>query len=177
MGKIPIVPLAVCLSAGLGWAYPAGHHVGDAVGQRIVHAAEAQIGIREKSGRNDGPAVRGYLAYVGLSEGNAWCAAFVSWVFGTSGYASPRTAWSPDLFPVKRRSASLRPGYVYGLYSAEKKRIVHCGITKHTDGDWVLGIEGNTNVHGSAEGDGVYLKRRHKRTIRLVADWMKGGAP
>jgi hypothetical protein len=175
MGKIQIVFVAVCLFVGLGGANPASHHVGEGAGQQVVRTAETQLGVREEKGRNDGPEVRRYLAYVGLPEGNPWCAAFVSWVFGANGYTKPKTAWTPDLFPLKRRCASFKAGNVYGLYSAEKKRIVHCGITKHADGDWVFGIEGNTNVHGSAEGDGVYLKRRHKRTIRLVADWIGGG--
>ncbi|MEJ2903222.1 hypothetical protein WAE58_12340 [Pedobacter panaciterrae] len=37
-------------------------------------------------------------------------------------------------------------------------------------GDFVQTIEGNTNVEGSREGDGVYRQLRHKRTIAKYAD-------
>ncbi|MDQ7949495.1 MAG: peptidoglycan-binding protein [Pedobacter sp.] len=139
--------------------------------------AQSQLGVRELTGRNDGLAVEAYLRYTGLGKGNPWCAAFVSWVYAQGGFARPRTAWSPALFPQNRCVKQIGKGLVYGLYDGHKGRIAHCGIATNGDGDWVVGIEGNTNLAGSAEGDGVYLKRRHRKTIYAIADWLseKGG--
>ena len=62
----------------------------------------AEVGVTERTNRNDGERVAEYLRYTGLGEGYAWCAAFVSWCFSRAGYEAPRTAWSPALFPSKR---------------------------------------------------------------------------
>src|SRR5690606_8681998 len=70
---------------------------------RILAIARAEIGVQERTGRNDGERIGEYLLYTGLNEGHEWCAAFVSWCFGQAGFAEPRTPWSPGLFPQKRR--------------------------------------------------------------------------
>ncbi|WP_316811349.1 peptidoglycan-binding protein [Pedobacter heparinus] len=109
---------------------------------------------------------------MGIKAPAAWCSAWLSWVFGQAGYKQPRTAWSPALFPASRLVAAPRPGIVYGLYFASLKRIAHCGITERIQGDFIVGLEGNTNLAGSREGDGVFRKIRHKRTIYCYADWL-----
>ena len=139
----------------------------------IIAIAQSQIGVKERTGNNDGKAVETYLRYTNLPKGNPWCASFVSWVFGKAGFEQPRTPWSPALFPKQRLSSSIKSGLVYGLYDIRKKRIVHCGIATRKTSNWVLGVEGNTNVNGSVDGDGVYVKRRHIRTIHSIADWVK----
>ena len=73
-----------------------------AVRERLQQIYVAEIGVLEKTNRNDGKRIGEYLRYSGLGEGYAWCAAFVSWCFKEAGYSSPRTAWSPALFPSKR---------------------------------------------------------------------------
>ncbi|WP_316812362.1 hypothetical protein [Pedobacter heparinus] len=67
-------------------------------------------------------------------------------------------------------------GLIYGLYYPSLKRIGHCGITERLQGDLIFGIEANTSLAGSREGDGVYRKIRHKRTIYCYADWTRNGA-
>lgn len=42
---------------------------------------ELKAGAGEVGGNNKGPWVRKYLAPAGLSEGNSWCASFVSWCY------------------------------------------------------------------------------------------------
>ncbi len=42
---------------------------------------ELNAGAGEVGGNNKGPWVKKYLQPVGLSEGNSWCAAFISWCF------------------------------------------------------------------------------------------------
>lgn len=68
----------------------------------VLKVAKAEIGASEQTGRNDGLKVESYLQYIDLGKGHAWYAAFVSWVYGKSGYAVPRSGWSPALFPASR---------------------------------------------------------------------------
>ncbi|RRN77303.1 peptidoglycan-binding protein [Pseudoxanthomonas sp. SGD-10] len=138
----------------------------------IIAWAKAEIGVRESSGNNDGARVEEYLGLVNLPKGYAWCAAFVSWVFAQAGYASPRSAWSPALFPPQVRSQQILPANIFGIYFKALKRIAHVGIVVKREGDWILGIEGNTQINGSRDGDGVYQRRRHRKTIYLYADWL-----
>lgn len=142
---------------------------------RVLNIAKAEIGVRELTGNNDGIKVERYLAYVGFKKGNPWCAAFVSWVFSQAGYHKPITAWSPALFPISKRTPIANPAAIFGIYFPEYGRIAHCGLIEKQEGDWLVTIEGNTNLNGSREGDGVYRKRRHLRTIKYFADWIGKG--
>jgi len=94
-------------------------------------------------------------------------------VFKQAGYAAPRSAWSPDLFPNWRVVKVPAPGDVLGVYFPNLKRIAHVGIIEMIDGDWCVTVEGNTNVNGSREGNGVYRKRRPMKSLYRVADWLK----
>lgn len=143
----------------------------------LLNIAAKQVGVREKTGHNDGPMVERYLAYVRLQKGEPWCAAFISWVFGQAGYDKPKSGWSPDLLPASRRIPAPRPGAVLGIYFPQLKRVAHVGLVIGSRHDWVDSIEGNTNVNGSREGDGVYRKLRHKRFIYGYADWTGAKAP
>jgi hypothetical protein len=143
-------------------------------GRDLLTIATGEIGVREKTGRNDGPEVEAYLARVGLKKGNPWCAAFVSWIFWKAGYSKPRSGWSPDLLPPSRRTTVPVPGAVLGIYFPEKKRIAHVGLVIRLQHDWVESVEGNTNVEGSREGGGVYKKLRHKRFVSAYSIWKNG---
>ena len=140
---------------------------------RIVGVARKSKGVREGDVPNSGKEVSAYLRYVGINTPAPWCAAWISYVFGQAGYTSPKTAWSPGLFPAKRSVKAARPGFVLGIYYPVLKRIAHCGIVTEVKGDLVFSVEGNTNVNGSREGDGVYRRIRHKRSIHRYADWVK----
>lgn len=142
-----------------------------AVNSKILSIAQNEIGIRESTGNNDGKRVEDYLRYAGGKKGDPWCAAFVSWVFGQAGYRQPITLWSPALFTTARLSKTARPAMVFGIYFPELKRIAHCGLIEQQNGPWLITIEGNTNIAGSREGDGVYRKRRLIKTIRYIANW------
>jgi hypothetical protein len=170
-------PSKLCGSVGGRYIINGQKHWPSTKANQIIMIAESQLGVREATGHNDGEQVALYLQYTNFPKDNPWCAAFVSWIYGQAGLKEPRTAWSPALFPKERLCAKVAPGLVYGLYDIKKKRIVHCGIALRKRSDWIIGIEGNTNIDGSAEGDGVYLKRRHALTIHAIADWisLKGG--
>jgi len=138
----------------------------------LVRRAAAQVGIREKTGNNDGTRVEEYLAVAGLKKGAPYCSAFVSWVFKQEGFAQPRTGWSPALFPVSRLARCALPGNVFGVYFPEFKRIAHAGIIERVDGNWCITIEANTSLQGGREGEGVFRKRRHIKMIYRMADWV-----
>ena len=44
-------------------------------------------------------------------------------------------------------------------------RPVDVGFLEKIKGDWIGTIKGNTNVSGGREGDGVYRRMRHIRSI------------
>lgn len=140
--------------------------------QRILEIARSQLGVRETTGHNDGIAVESYLSYTGNQKGQAWCASFVSWVFGKAGYKQPRTGWSPALFPLNKRKPTAMPATVFGIYIKRLKRIAHCGFVENVSGNWIITLEGNTNAKGVREGDGVYRKIRHQKNIASYADWI-----
>lgn len=142
---------------------------------RLVRFAVMEIGVREFSGRNDGIRVEAYLASADLKKGLPWCGGFISWVYQQAGYSRPRTGWTPALFPLSRLTKLALPGNLLGVYFPKLKRIGHVGLIEKLDGDWCLSVEGNTNGQGSADGDGVYRKRRHVKTIYQIADWVKNG--
>ena len=143
----------------------------------------SQVGIRERTGSNDGKEVESYLKSVGLSKGNPWCAAFLHWTFEQSGIkGTPRSGYSPSWFPTSKtifqrgKIDKLVPGPadVFGIWFESKKRIAHVGfIDQWDDGAYCMTVEGNTNGVGSREGDGVYRKRRLKSQIYKVSRWVK----
>ncbi|MCX2477994.1 peptidoglycan-binding protein [Pedobacter sp. MC2016-15] len=138
----------------------------------VVQLARQELGVREKTGNNDGARVATYLATVQLKPGQPWCAAFISFIFKQANLTKPRTGWSPDLFPASRLTKLCSPANLAGIYFSEYKRIAHVGLIKAKKGDWLTLVEGNTNVAGSRDGDGVYMKVRHIKTINKIADWI-----
>lgn len=158
----------------------------------LISVARRELGVREATGRNDGPRVAEYLRYTGLAPGHEWCAAFVSWCYGQVGLVEPRTPWSPALFPARRvvwnrsdtrdrtadpagnRTIDPRPGDVFGIWVREKGRIGHAGLIERWDATdhWCVTIEGNHQ-------DAVRRVRRPIGSIYRVADWVsangKGG--
>jgi hypothetical protein len=157
---------------------------------KIKQIYSAEIGVREKTGKNDGERVEEYLAVTQLGKGYAWCAAFVSWVFSEAGFPQPRTPWSPALFPKDRliweRGKVLKPNTLYrsprwpatadvfGIYFANLKRVAHVGFVDEWGDKYAITVEGNTNEAGNNEGDGVYRKRRLIGSIYQVSDWVHG---
>jgi hypothetical protein len=146
---------------------------------REIYSAE--VGVREKSNRNDGERIGQYLGYTGLGEGYAWCAAFVSWCFKEVGRDTPRTAWSPSLFPSKRIiwrkgdrlptvGAQPQKGDVFAIWYPNLKRIGHAGFVDDWGDSMVITVEGNTSEGGKQEG--VFRKRRPTNSIYAVADWL-----
>src|SRR5690606_2232052 len=93
-----LVIIALCSGSSLP-VHPAARELRNTPQiEKIRRDYTSQIGIREKE-NNTGKEIEKYLRYVGLPEGNPWCAAFVCWVLGQANIDNPRTGWSPSLFP------------------------------------------------------------------------------
>ncbi|TKB98645.1 CHAP domain-containing protein [Pedobacter cryophilus] len=174
MATIRVILVIFCFTAFGRDTVPVGNILADDVQRRkhLLSYAQLQIGVREASGNNDGKAVEMYLQTVGLKKGPPWCAAFVSWVFQQAGYSKPRTAWSPALFGPKVKSKEIIPGNLFGIWMVPLNRIGHVGLIESRQGHWIMTIEGNTNLAGGREGDGVYRKRRAIKSIHQFSDWL-----
>lgn len=147
-------------------------HAGSSV-TCVSETYTGEIGVREELGHNDGLAIRAYLRVTGFDYPVPWCAAFVSWVLTECGVNNVASAWSPSWFPREKLVTNPRKGDVFGLYYARKGRVAHVGfIDEWPDGDYCITVEGNTNMAGSREGDGVYRKRRLKRQVNKVSRWV-----
>lgn len=155
-----------------------------AVDQRtcVMKSAAADVGVREASGRNDGPEVERYLAHVGLGPGYAWCAAFVSYHLSHCGVSGPRSAWSPAfanaadrVWSPRKAIRSPRPGDVFSIYFSSLGRVGHVGFVASLDGDHINTVEGNTSGPGSRDGDGVYARRRQLSKVYAVTNYIQDG--
>ena len=143
----------------------------------LKQSYDSQIGVREKSGKNDGPAVKMYLSTVGLSEGYPWCAAFVKWNLLNAGYTQAKAINGMALSCHRKdrlisNKDNLEPGDVFTLYYAKLGRIGHTGFfDKRISSSIYRSVEGNTNEAGSREGDGVYAKYRSFRATYSFSRW------
>ncbi len=154
--------------------------------EKVLAVASSQIGVTEKTGRNDGEQVEAYLTSVGLAAKSRapYCACFVFWSGREAlGPANPypKSAWSPDMLAAGIRVTATTPihgGETFGIYFPNKGRIAHTGLVERRDGANLITIEANTNANaavGSAsdrDGQGVYRKRRPWRTVHSTRDWL-----
>jgi hypothetical protein len=151
----------------------------------MIRIATAEVGIREVDNTNCGVRVDEYKAATWLNpkKGWPWCAAFVCWVIRealassstkqTKTFKRPRTAgawdfenWSIDQDSttwLRRNPASdIAPGDIVMFTFS------HIGIAVSAPDEKgnVTTVEGNTDIAGSREGGGVYLKTRNLSKIR-----------
>lgn len=151
---------------------------------KVKEIYTSQIGVTELTGNNDGEKVEMYLNAVGLGQGYAWCSAFVFWAYDSAGVetiSKEQAAWSPAWFTndkviyVRGKFGNKVPipGDVFGIYYNNKGRIAHVGFVDEWGyGKIAITVEGNTNEDGGREGNGVYRKRRLKRQIYKVANYI-----
>ncbi|QKJ28417.1 hypothetical protein HQ865_01130 [Mucilaginibacter mali] len=163
-----------CLTVYAGFAQPRD------IRADLIKTYRSQIGVHELTGHNDGVAVENYLHYVGLGKGNPYCASYVCWGYGQNHLPNPCSGYCPDLFRkgvIYKKGAKSNqtplPADVYGIYFPEKGRIAHVGVVEIWGTKTVTGIEANTNVAGSRDGDGVYRKIRLTGQIAAVSRFLK----
>lgn len=145
----------------------------------VINTLATQVGVKEKTGRNDGEQVEAYLRAVGLPAGYAWCQAFLYWGFDVAANVlkvpnpMPRTAgvldnWNRSKqYQVPRGERPIE-GDVFVMDFG--KGAGHTGIITDVEGNYIYTIEGNTSADPKLpaedrEGQGVY---RRKRTISSI---------
>ncbi len=141
---------------------------------------DSQVGVREVGGANRGADVEMYLASVELGRGYAWCAAFVSWCYQNANVKAPLSGWVPSYALKSKRiyhrgkfeKSKPQTGDVFMVWYHKLKRPAHIGFIDKWGSTWVVTVEGNTNDNGSREGDGVYRKRRLKKQIWAVSNFI-----
>jgi uncharacterized protein (TIGR02594 family) len=149
----------------------------------VVSTYKSQLGVTEATGKNDGPEVQAYLKTTGLKGNYPWCAAFVNWVLKKCGIKTINDARAGSWFKSEKiiyqrgKSSNKTPqsgdlcGFIWN-----GKFIQHIGFIDKWGENSVITVEGNTTPQGEGiqtrEGDGVWRKRRMKRSIFVVADWI-----
>lgn len=135
------------------------------IGQNIANKAASHVGEHEQPmGSNTGPEVDAYLAYVGLSPGQPWCAAFAcSMVYRTlvgmdlTTYYHPKTGsthevlyWGQANGTVMLESAPAPGDLGCLIYDASHGHTVICvgqqidGIVPTVEGNFNNAVERNT---------------------------------
>jgi hypothetical protein len=140
---------------------------------KVLSTAQGEVGYHEgKSGGhwNNDQKYSGAVPGLEWSNYQAWCATFVSWVALQAGEAAnfPRTASCATGVSWFRNKGR------FSTYPAVGAQVFfgngggsHTEIVVSYDADYVYTVGGNTNVNGSAEGDGVYEKKRARRDAYL----------
>ncbi|MFJ9616701.1 GH25 family lysozyme [Streptomyces noursei] len=152
------------------WAGMSADPAGTGGAAAIIATAEREVGYHEgRDASGDWDNIQKYSEQVpGLawSDGQPWCATFVSWCAMVSGNAAlyPRTAscaagveWFRSIGRFSEYPA-IGAQVFYGNGGGD-----HTGIVARFDDTYIYTVEGNANDNGSAEGDGVYEKQRVRR--------------
>ena len=133
----------------------------------VLWIARSQVNVTEvPPNTNKGLKVEDYLATVGLSPGQPWCAAFVAWVgvYALGGrWPVPKVGGCALLgeWAAKKGLLKTTPeaGDVFLLYFPKLKRFAHTGFILSAGTECVT-VEGNTSGAGSREGWGVFERKR-----------------
>lgn len=155
-----------------------------------THAADAppcvscvylkELGVREATGHNDGERVEQYQKSTKNRSGDSWCASFVKWCFDQAKVKTTITGWSPSA--QNSRNLVYAKGVfikepqeadVFTIYSISQKRIHHTGFFHRRINEAIYEtVEGNTNVDGSSNGNGVYMRRRSFHATYTISRWL-----
>jgi len=149
----------------------------------LLEQATSQVGVRETKGvPNRGPMVDLYVQSVGLdpTKGYAWCACFVYWCFDNAALKlnvpNPcvKTGSVAELWAASPPATKLLAGMAFDdptKIAVGSVFIIdhgndhgHTGLVTGVRAGEILTVEGNTNVAGSRDGDGVYER------VRLISE-------
>lgn len=137
----------------------------------MIAVEQGQVGYHEGRDKNGtwnnvqkySPAV----ASLTWSQGQPWCATFQSWCAQTAGlggyYPCTASTNTGAAWFKSRNQWSEYPAIGAQVFFGSNGHMVHTGFVYNYDATYVYTIEGNTNTNGSAEGDGVYRKKRLRR--------------
>ncbi len=153
----------------------------------LVKIAQAEIGVHEEGGNNEGQRVVEYQKATWMDDtGFAWCAAFIDWCIlqwqtqnsDLPEFNRPQTAGAWDLlnWAQKENLLILDP-----TNQAQAGDIIifdmhHVGmVTALQMGSYIQTVEGNTTAIGGREtnegSDGVYAKSRHYSMVKNFIRW------
>ena len=135
---------------------------------QVIAVAKSQVGLHEGYAEGGWTNIIRYADEVpGLAwaQGQSYCATFTSWVAMRAGVATlfPRTAdcSAAVTWYNSRNRWSWYPALgaqaMYGTSGQD-----HTGIVYAYDATYIWTIEANTADNGSAEGDGVYFRKRKR---------------
>lgn len=149
--------------------------------KKIIALAREEVGVHEIGETNCGKRVNEYkgATYLDNTQSWPWCAAFICWLFreamkgGNYTFKRPTTAsawafenWAEDQDLSIRIKKPHNGDIVAGDIVIFTFSHIGLAISSPNKDGIVQTIEGNTDVAGSREGGGVYLKERHISKIR-----------
>lgn len=143
----------------------------------MLEAAKVCVGIREKTGKNDGPMVKLIQETIGDANGEAWCMAFImtciAYAEKKTGVKSPivasehcMTTWNTT--PKKQRVKYHPLAGAIAIWQHGTSQSGHTGFVISCDDKIFQAVEGNTNSGEDPkgevvrEGGGVYFTKRNK---------------
>lgn len=146
--------------------------------ERSLAVAVSQVGVRERTGRNDGPQVESYLRSVGLGKGHPYCQAAQYWAFQT---AAKELQLPMTSIPILRTGSTQR-AFDHAVATGKRSVLIplvgdlitwraSSGYKGHVEriievrsGGWVRTIAFNTSAgkQGSQrDGGGVHIRYRN----------------
>lgn len=154
--------------------------------QKYIEALKKYIGVKELTGKNDGPEIVAILKSCGINIPAPWCACYLNQGLLDIGLMGPayQPGFTPRWFEDVNRitwtrvgsdiNQTFEPGWIGGIWFRNLGRIGHIACILEDFGDgYVLTIEGNANSAGGREGNRVSLLVRHKSEFYIMADWLK----
>lgn len=145
------------------------------------------IGVREKTGHNDGPEIEKILASVGLHGRFAYCSAGVHYSLDKGGVPNPITGYSPTAFnnknPIYYKGKFIKDPHfsdVVVFYYISLHRIGHAAFYDgrlNNDGLYYT-VEFNTSIAGEGtdrEGGGIARKIRSWNMTHAASRWISEG--
>ena len=163
---ILIFLLPISTSSSIRAVLPAPDKLG-----AVIDTASSYVGVKEKTGSNDGKEVEMFLNSVGLKKGNPWCQAFIYYCFKAN-YKKPpipRSAMAQSSFNYALKHGIktplvLKPGDLI-IWKKASSWSGHVGLIDSVGkGGWVQTIEGNTSngkTGSQREGNGVFKRLRN----------------
>lgn len=133
----------------------------------------SQVGLKEK-GNNGGPAINAFLRSVGLGTGHAWCMAMIYWCFNEAskdlGKSNPLVKtggvlrqWN-EIDKKFKHTSIPQIGDIFIMDFGNGSG--HTGMVTSVEENVIKTVEGNTNIEGSRNGDGVYERSRKPSSIK-----------
>ncbi|MGW4986307.1 peptidoglycan-binding protein [Streptomyces mirabilis] len=140
------------------------------VAAKIISLARGEVGYHEgKSGGhwNNIEKYAGQVPGLSWANGQAWCQTFQSWLALKGGSAK----YEPSTASCLAAASWFKQRGRFSQYPAIGAQVffgpnggTHVGRVIKYNADTIWTVEGNTNVTGSAEGDGVYQRSRPRRS-------------